>query len=285
MMLEVRDLEKTRPDVDTREPAVLAARARVQLEAGLFWRALKNLDEAIDQAPMSGALFHQRGETYARIGQAKAALADFTTALERGGVRPAETVNCRGEVYYRCDRFTEAGADFNVAVALDFTYFKPYLNRALLHSAMGRYEDAEFEVARARSLAPAQPLCHRVQGQVQVRAGKFEQAIGGFTQALRLRLDADVLHERAVARLRAGDPAGAWIDLALCLRTDPDHGEAADDRARLLAMFAECPDEAARGLRELRHRFGNHPEPKVRRLAAEAHEHLMRTTGRRKRSL
>lgn len=256
------------------DASIWAQRARAYVGLKLYWRALHDLDEAIRLAPDHGLFFQLRGETYGRIGQAKPALADFTAALALGGQRPAETVNSRGEIYFRSERFREAHADFNVAIALDFTFFKPYLNRALLYSKVGRHADALVEVGRAVRLAPHEGQCYAAQGLIQAGSGHVQAAVDSYTEALRLHPTADVLYRRAAARLQANDVVGALMDLEMCLRTDTSHEEARQERAALLERVSHGHEIAQRWRTDLAARFADHPSAEVRQAAAGIAEAL-----------
>ncbi len=81
--------------------------------------------------------YNRRGETRAKDGRDKEALADFEAAVEAGGTWRA--IHNRGVSYAALGRVSEAMSDLNRAIELNQQYPNAYFNRAELKYKQGDY--------------------------------------------------------------------------------------------------------------------------------------------------
>jgi len=104
--------------------------------------------------PQLAATYSNRGIILARANQLDKAIDDQNMALEIDASLARVYIN-RANAYYRAGRHEEALADYDKAVALSQANFAPaYYNRAIVHRKLGHQEAALHDLQQATTLEP-----------------------------------------------------------------------------------------------------------------------------------
>lgn len=104
---------------------------------------------------------------------------------------------------------------------------KEYIRQADTYLAAGDLAGALKPLEQALAAAPDDPSVHQAMGTVLLRLGRADEALKHFGEVAAARPDnTDALNNLGVARLIAGDPAGAEAVLRKALERDPLHLQA-----------------------------------------------------------
>ncbi|MEZ5843503.1 MAG: tetratricopeptide repeat protein [Hyphomicrobiaceae bacterium] len=136
--------------------AAWAGRGAVLVSRGEPSAALASYDAAIRHASDAARfqLHLERGHAYLAIGNADAALLDFTEAVRRNP-RSAVALNNRGLAYRRNGDLDRAWSDYTAAIQLNPMYAQAYANRGYLDEARGRTDDARWNLKQALMIDPS----------------------------------------------------------------------------------------------------------------------------------
>jgi Flp pilus assembly protein TadD len=127
--------------------------------------------------------FASRGESYRRMGQYDAALADLNRAIELDD-KNALAFASRGESYQRMRQYEAALADFNRAIELDDKYAWAITSRGTTFRMMGQYEAALADVNRALELKPESDWSLYVRALIFLMIKVPERAREDFSRAI-----------------------------------------------------------------------------------------------------
>jgi tetratricopeptide (TPR) repeat protein len=135
----------------------------------------------------------------------------------------AEAHACHGEIVGQTDPI-QGQAAFTRAIELDPTAARAFAGRAVLRARSGDRAAAE-DLARARRLAPHDPVVHSLAGEVGELSGATEEALRDYRAAL----GADPFNGRVRTRLarlleQAGKVSEAELEYNQALRDDPACG-------------------------------------------------------------
>lgn len=176
------------------QPAQLESLSNTALSRGidLFMRkdfkgAIKEFRRAIGLAPESSysidaALY--MADAYLALDDPRNAVKAYQTALRLNPNRD-DTHLKLGNLYFSEERFSEAAAEYEKAVNLwpsaenTFALGQAYMN-------VGRYSDAKSQFNKVLKIEPLKPDGHYGLGLNASRQGRYEEAIGHFTSAIRL---------------------------------------------------------------------------------------------------
>ncbi len=153
------------------------------------------------------SFFDSAFDAYER-GDYQQAIEDYTRSLEIGGYYEAFAHHNRGLAYYNLERYEEALADFDAAIALDSAYAHAYYMRGLTYQKLDRHELALENFNRAIELDPENSNFWLVRGIFYEEAGSSDQAAADYWQYIQ-RMEA----ERLVVDL----PADNILSLELSL--------------------------------------------------------------------
>jgi tetratricopeptide (TPR) repeat protein len=183
--------------------------------------------------------YNRRGETRAKDGRDKEALADFEAAVEAGGTWRA--IHNRGVSYAALGRVTEAMSDLNRALELNSQYPNAYFNRAELKYKQGDYPGAVADYTIALKLGPADSVILNGRGHALYRMERFGEALRDYGEAIK------VDPENVAAVINRGDThsdlgqyAEAAKDYRAAVRLAPKMGRAYHSAAWFMAT---CPDQ------------------------------------------
>lgn len=122
-------------------------------QMGAMTEAIDAYSRALDLQPDHLLALLGRAKAHEELGQAEAAIADYTAALAQD---PGlwEAIASRGVMHYEAGNLNASLADFNQAIELKSDQPDLYHNRATVLADLGRYRQAEGDVATALALNP-----------------------------------------------------------------------------------------------------------------------------------
>jgi tetratricopeptide (TPR) repeat protein len=107
-------------------------------------------------------------------------------------------------------------------------------NRCRVNAILGRIDEALKDCDEALRINPKFTNSMKKSGRVSVRqhrafallkAGRYDEAVQDYTQALEILSNAESLYGRGVAELKKGDKPGAEADMAAAKALDPKISE------------------------------------------------------------
>lgn len=156
-------------------------------------------------------------------------------ALAADGLAQAPSVlidalaECQREERPNAPRLAACTEVIDAAAANDEMRAEAYVNRATLHRAALRSEQAIEDLTRAIALNPEYAAPYALRGEIRAASGELDQALADFDSAHRLDADnADVLVARGLVQIRRKAPDRAAEDFKAALALDPDHAGAAE---------------------------------------------------------
>jgi Flp pilus assembly protein TadD len=184
--------------------------------------------------PHSAVAYEFRGNSRHLAGRLEDAVSDFSSARALGDDRAGLLAEL-GATYGALGRLDSALVLLGQAIERNPSDASAYLNRAITWLRLSRPREALADLDRALALAPgdAGDLLSR-RGEVHLRLGEDQAASADLGRAITAgdHRAANYLN-RARARLRLGDRAGAVGDLREALRREPTNAAA---RAELLSL-------------------------------------------------
>lgn len=210
--------------------------------------------------PLSIAFYIGRGDAHLRLEERSDALADYDTALAMGLTVDDEAHVHQMRGYIRTDQGEEiqAVAEFTRLIELKPDFADAYWLRAVSYENLKDYASALADYDRlsklrpddwtgwsqtcwghaywnsglsdglracdtALRLNPGEPNTLDGRGFINIRLGRFADAIADYDAALRQEAQLPgALFLRGVAKLRLGDSAGAKLDFAAAARLEPE---------------------------------------------------------------
>jgi len=192
---------------------------------------------------LSSWALNRRGQLSSDESEQDLAYADFQAALDFNP-RNWRAIHNRGVSFAQLGQFAEAFDDFNAVVLLNPKYAKAYANRATLYvqakDLQSATKDYELAIQQDSQFATAfvglGRVCHML--------GRWDDAIENFTAAIQLEpTSPDVICSRGDLQADMGNYADALADYARTIELDPEFAHAYRNGAWLLAT---CPDERYR---------------------------------------
>jgi tetratricopeptide (TPR) repeat protein len=147
-----------------------ASRAAAYWEKGTYQKAAADSHQAIRLGSKSALAYLMRGILFENAGDHRAALGDFSRAIE---IQPSPVAyHNRGTSYLALADHTRALADFDRALAGDAQMPQAFVNRGLGHLALGHWDLALADAQRGASLLPRSPLAQAILTRVLVAVGQ-----------------------------------------------------------------------------------------------------------------
>lgn len=154
--------------------------------------------------------------------------------------------NRRGEARAEAKRESDAMADFDAAVALDPSAWRPVHNRGVSYAAQGKIKEAMDDFNRTLELNDRYPNAYFNRGQLRYTERDFHGAIDDYTTALELgKPDAAILSNRGHAFFRLERFGEALRDYAEALRVDPNNLSALINRGEVYCDLGRYGEAAA----------------------------------------
>jgi len=228
------------------------SRARARAEEGLWKEALADTSEAERLAPDLADVHVARGVVHVKWEKWDEAIEDFSKALSKNAghrealVERARALALRGDPKAAVADFTSAIETLGERLTeADAALFR---ERAAARLATGDAAGAREDLARAAGLRGAlldDPAFHVLRGRVHSALGLWEDAVEDFTEVFRLdpKPSSDLLHLRGTAYLWLEKWELAERDLRDALATDAKNAEAQAELA-FLYLRQDRPEEA-----------------------------------------
>jgi tetratricopeptide (TPR) repeat protein len=143
-------------------------------------------------------------------------------------------------------------ADFELAIKLDGSRWKPWHNRGVSRAIAGKYSEAVADFTRVIELNPAYTNAWFNRGELKFDLGKFDEALRDYTEAIRLTPnDAGAFTSRAHTYFRLGRFAEALRDYSEAIRLTPQDAHAHANRGdayQSLGRWQEARDDLTRAI-------------------------------------
>ena len=144
--------------------------------------------------------------------------------------------------------YERAMLDFSLFILLNPTSGQAYFGRALSHLGQNDLDGALVDLEQALAVAPDEPAfrasVHRLRASLLASAGREEQALDDYTQALELAPEGDIYVDRALLYLRTRMFSLALADLDRALELLPEDADLYNYRAFAYAALARDADAA-----------------------------------------
>jgi len=206
----------------------------IALQTGNYPLAVDLIGRAIAIHPGSAAFYANRGNALQKLGQSKAAVADYDKAVS---LQPdyAQAYNNRGSALQDLGQLEAALASYDKSIALAPGYAQAYSNRGSVLQDLKLFDDAIASFDKAIALEPDFADAHNNRGNALQTLRQFDDALASFDKAISLRPDyAEAYSNRgnALQALKQLDAAIASFDTAISLR--PDYADAYVNRGNAL---------------------------------------------------
>ena len=150
--------------------------------------AISEYTAALRVLPAHALAWYNRGICRQRLGDAAAALDDFTQAIQRAEASMnypvADFYHNRAFCRRKLADFSGAIDDYSLALIRDPMHFKALYNRAFCLDALGRREDALCDYEAALAVEPGNASAHHNRGVVLEKLGRLEDAVEAFDAAV-----------------------------------------------------------------------------------------------------
>lgn len=228
-----------------RTPAHLVAMASVCMEVNDLDNAGALLDEAGTAAPAWAAAAFEHGKYWLRRDDMPAAAAAFAVAARALPGFASAAANW-GATLGELDRPDEAVAAFELALAADPDNAQVHNNVGVVLRELGRLPESEAAFRRVIALAPSLAFGHYNLGHTLFLQGRYQGSLAAYQAGQRLDPARNPVQSSrlALARLAAGDAAGALSDLQQCtagLPSDYRRQILADAQAVAWALLSAAP--------------------------------------------
>jgi len=216
-------------------------RSSVYYDLGRYAEAIPDMDEAIRLEPEQRINLRNRASALDKLGKTDAALADLDEVQRMDPVDPS-TVFLKARLLRRVGRGSEAVALYDAAV--DQRRNATSLNNRCWMRALANIEltGAEADCAEAVKLQPKQAAYWDSYALVALRAGRLDDALARYGQALTLNPKAaGALYGRGLAKQRKGDTVGGDQDIAAAKALSPKVGDELQEAGITPLAAAKAP--------------------------------------------
>jgi tetratricopeptide (TPR) repeat protein len=202
------------------------------------------LDNCIEETPNYLAAYQLRGEMLMEVRKdLRKALADFERAIT---INPndAETYFLRGLLYDNSNEISKAINDYSKTIELNANHVTAYNNRANQYLKTENFQKALGDYTKAIQLSPDNTMAHYNRGLVYINANEFAKAIEDYNNIVGLgqekaesyEIYVDALAKRGLLHSELGHAQEAIRDFEKFLELDPNNGNAAEIRERLVGL-------------------------------------------------
>ena len=165
-------------------------------------------------------------------------------ALRAGGATEAESAFRKGNELSQEERWEQAIAEYDRAIALDPELADAYLRRGIAYGNLVQHERAVVDFNRAIEVNPSDAAAWYYRGWSNLNLGKYQQAIADADKSIGIQADApDPYYNRGMARSALGDSQGAIADLETAFSLSGNSEEwrqkAIEDLGKLISRNGE----------------------------------------------
>src|SRR6516162_7821659 len=192
--------------------AALFDQAVALFQGGLLAQAKRIARRILADQPKHAQALHLLGVALSQQGNHTEGLRFIDAALQVEG-QSASIHNSRGNVLVALQRFDEAVATYDKAIALTPDYAEAFCSRGAALQALKRLDEAMVSYDKAIALKSdfADAFCNR--GAALQKLKRLDKALASYDQAITLKPDyADGYRNRALARLLTGRYHEGWMD-------------------------------------------------------------------------
>lgn len=199
-----------------------------------YQRALADFSRAIALKPEFLAVYVKRGDVRMALGQPKAAIADYTVAIDKRPKPKDKTqkalVNSvmigirirRAIAYQQLGRRGPALNDVNRAIALDRKRARSYVERGVMIAHWGWRKQAMRDFDHAIKLEPGSYFAYVNRGLIYLERGDTKRAIADFDRAIKLEPgQAHAYFGRGTARAKQKQYKWAVMDVSHAIALAP----------------------------------------------------------------
>lgn len=169
----------------------------------------------------SSEAFLQKGRELLKQGKPDAALEFLNKAVDKDAAN-FDAFNARGVAYSQLKQYDQAQLDYEQAIKLNPTFYKPHYNLGRDAFARQNWQQAVEQFSAAIQLAPDTADSYFNRGNSYYELNQFPKALEDFSQAIRLNpQNHDYYYNRGTARLRVQDMSGAMDDFRRSVELNP----------------------------------------------------------------
>ena len=193
-------------------------------------QAIELFTKAIDADTLNESdlarVYNNRGATYRRLGDAKAAVKDFSRAIRLRPKYFRAYVN-RGAAYGDLGEFSDAEDDFKEAQKLRPQDMSSFMERAKTRAKEGRLDTAIDDLNEVIRVQPRNREAFLMRGQYYRSQGMYKRALEDFTSAIDLKgNEAEYFVERGLTLAYVEDYPAALSDMNMAANlgaNDPEN--------------------------------------------------------------
>jgi tetratricopeptide (TPR) repeat protein len=190
--------------IEPLDPDFYAKRGFYFSRRGRYDDALADFRRGNELVPTDGGFPFGEGEVYGKLGQHEKAAESYTEAIRRNS-RIASYYRERGSAYNYLDKFKEAKADYDKALALGYPVPAPRetadsnIGRGYASLHLGHYQDAIDDFDAALKILPRSSRTYAWRGWAYQSLGKRAEAVADYKVALAI----DPKNESALNNLKS----------------------------------------------------------------------------------
>ncbi len=219
------------------------AYARLLMEVRQFGKALDQFELLVDREPENIDVLYALGLLYLQSNRLDEAETLFTKLSVQEHLTDTSNYYL-GRIAEEKRLYDEAGAWYQ-GVYKGEHYFDAQVRLAMLLARNGQVDEARNHLQSIRSRSGQQALVIvQAEGDLLIQAGRYEEAITVYTEALEDGYNPDLLYARAMAAEKTGRLDLLEKDLRSILEREPDHAQALNALGYTLADATDRHAEA-----------------------------------------
>ncbi len=219
------------------------AYARLLMEVRQFGKALDQFELLVDREPENIDVLYALGLLYLQSNRLEEAETLFRKLSAQEHLTDTSNYYL-GRIAEEKRLYDEAGAWYQ-GVYKGEHYFDAQVRLAMLLARKGQVDEARNHLQSIRSRSGQQALVIvQAEGDLLIQAGRYEEAIAVYTEALEDGYNPDLLYARAMAAEKTGRLDLLEKDLRSILEREPDHAQALNALGYTLADATDRHAEA-----------------------------------------
>ena len=219
----------------------------------MYEKAVDHYIKALEHDLQQAAIYNNRGNTYAAIGEIDKAINDLSKAIE---LKPdyANAYNNRGDAYSKKGKIAEAINDFNFAIQLQPELAEAYNNRGVAYREIDNLLKALNDYNTAIQLKPSFTEAYNNRGNIYRNTGDLPRAFNDYNTAIRLKPDfAGAYNNRGVAYGIKGQVDKAIEDFDKAIELNPAFADAYCNRGNAYLLKGDLDKAIEDYSRSIKH--------------------------------
>ena len=186
-----------------------------------YFESLDELDKKIKESKKDHKLYALRAETYFSLNNPKAAVANYTKAIDLNK-RQADYYIGRGKAYIEMEKNKDAVKDFETALKYDKDNLDLYLLKAEALNNNGKYQQAVDEIGIYLKLVPDDNEALILYADICFNGKQFSEAVNYYSKSICIdSSDASVYMKRGNSYFENKQYRKAYEDFSMSLDLDP----------------------------------------------------------------